>query len=95
MIEIISLLPAEIVWAVLGLIFVFIEFVIPALVAVFLGIGALITAITTWAGFTPSLPLQLLVFIGSSVLLLVLLRKYVRRKSLGKPAGEEEKIDDK
>ena len=88
LLETISSMPAEIVWAVLGLIFVFIEFFIPGLVIVFFGVGALITAITTWVGFTPSLPLQLLVFIVSSVLFLLLLRKYVKRTFLGKTLGD-------
>ena len=93
LLETISSMPAEIVWAVLGLIFVFIEFFIPGLVIVFFGVGALITAVTTWSGLTPSLPWQLLVFIVSSVLFLVLLRKYVKRTFLGKTLGDGEEDD--
>jgi len=90
LLETISSIPAEIVWSVLGLIFIFIEFFIPGLVIVFFGVGALITAVATWSGLTPSLPLQLLIFIVSSVLFLVLLRKYVKRTFLGKTLGEED-----
>lgn len=86
--ESLATIPAEIVWALLGLVFIFIEFFIPGLVIVFFGVGALITAITTWIGITPSLPSQLLIFIVSSILFLVLLRKYVQRTFLGKTMEE-------
>lgn len=82
-------IPAEIVWAILGIILVFFEFFIPGLVIAFFGVGAIITALTTWIGITPSLGLQLLVFMVSSVLLLILLRKMVKRTFLGKQKGVE------
>ena len=76
-------IPAEIAWALVGIIFIFIEFFIPGLVIAFFGVGALVTALTTWIGLSPSLPLQLLVFIVSSILFLVLLRKYLKRVFFG------------
>jgi membrane protein implicated in regulation of membrane protease activity len=82
-------IPAEIVWAIVGVILFFIEFLIPGLVIAFFGAGSIITALTTWIGLTPSLGLQLLVFMVSSVLLLVLLRKMVKRTFLGKQKGVE------
>jgi membrane protein implicated in regulation of membrane protease activity len=81
-------IPAEVVWAILGIVFVFFEFFIPGLVIAFFGVGAIITALTTWIGITPSLELQLLVFIVSSILLLILLRRMVKRTFLGKTKGE-------
>ncbi len=83
----ISSIKPEVVWAILGLAFVFCEFLIPGLVIAFFGVGALITALTTLLGITPSLPLQLLVFMISSLLLLGLLRKYLKRTFLGKAKG--------
>lgn len=90
MLEAISSIEHEVVWAILGLIFVFCEFFIPGLVIAFFGVGALITALTTWIGITPNLSLQLLVFMISSLLLLGLLRKYVKRTFLGSGKG----VDD-
>ena len=85
-----SSIDPEFVWAIVGIIFVFCEFFIPGLVIAFFGVGALIAALTTWIGLTPNLPLQLLVFMISSLLLLGLLRKYLKRTFLGKAQG----VDD-
>jgi membrane protein implicated in regulation of membrane protease activity len=46
-------------------------------IVTFLGSGALITALTTWLGIATTIELQLLIFINVSVLLAVLLRKYL------------------
>lgn len=81
-------ISAELAWAIVGIIFIFIEFFIPGLVIAFFGVGALITALTTWIGISPTLPWQLLVFIVSSILLLVLLRRYVKRVFFGGEKGE-------
>lgn len=83
MLEAISSIDHAVVWAILGLVFLFCEFFIPGLVIAFFGVGALITALTTWMGITPNTSLQLLVFMISSLLLLGLLRKYVKRTFLG------------
>ncbi|MCP4148860.1 MAG: hypothetical protein GY757_14030, partial [bacterium] len=53
MVETLSSIPPEAIWAILGVVLVFIEFIIPGLVIVFFGVGALITALTTWIGITP------------------------------------------
>jgi membrane protein implicated in regulation of membrane protease activity len=74
----------EIIWLLASVLLVFSEFMIPGLVIAFFGGGALITALTTWLGFTSTLELQLLVFIVSSILLLVVLRAYVKKIFLGR-----------
>jgi membrane protein implicated in regulation of membrane protease activity len=83
MFESLSSIAPEIVWAILGIIFIFIEFFIPGLVIAFFGVGALITALTTLLDLTNSIASQLLVFIVSTILLLVFLRKYVKNIFLG------------
>ena len=82
-------LSPEIIWIILGIVFIFFEFFIPGLVIAFFGVGALITALTTWMKLTTSLTSQLLVFILSSVLFLVFLRKFVKSTFLGKTKGDE------
>jgi membrane protein implicated in regulation of membrane protease activity len=82
-------LSPEIIWIILGIIFIFVEFFIPGLVIAFFGVGALITALTTWIKLTTTLTSQLLVFILSSILFLVFLRKYVKRTFLGKTKEAE------
>jgi len=83
-------LSAELIWTSLGIIFIFAEFFMPNLVIAFFGGGALVTALTTWIGLTPSLTLQLLVFIISSVLFLIFLRKYLKRVFLGQLQDKDE-----
>ena len=78
-----SSISPEIIWTFVGIILVFIEFFIPGLVIAFFGFGALITALTTWTGLTPTLFGQLLVFMVASILLLVLLRKYMKKTFFG------------
>jgi len=83
-------LSAEIIWTLLGIVLIFSEFFIPNLVISFFGGGALITALTTWIHLTPNLPLQLLVFICSSLSLLLFLRKYLQRIFLGQLEDKDE-----
>jgi membrane protein implicated in regulation of membrane protease activity len=76
--------PKEIIWLIVGIIFVFSEFFIPGVVIAFFGIGGIITAGTTWVGLTPNLSSQLLVFTLSSLLLLFTLRRTLKPIFLGK-----------
>jgi membrane protein implicated in regulation of membrane protease activity len=66
------------IWAIVGIGLIIAEIVIPSFFLVFFGAGALVTAITTAAGFTTDLGTQLLVFCVSSILLLVLFRRKLR-----------------
>ena len=78
-----STIPLEVVWALMGVVLVIFEFFIPGLVIAFFGIGALVTALTTWMGITGSIASQLVVFILSSILLLVFLRQFMQETFLG------------
>lgn len=72
----------EIIWAIFGVILFAMELFIPGVVISFFGLGALITALTTYLNITPSLDLQLVVFIVTSTLSLLLFRKYIIRRFL-------------
>ena len=65
-------------WFVLGLILVLSEFVLPGVILVFFGIGAWITTLTVWWGWTGGWTSQLLTFAISSVVLLVVLRGWLK-----------------
>jgi len=67
-----------IVWFIIGLILLLLEFAIPGLVVLFFGLGAWITALVTLIA-DPGINLQLILFISSSVLSLLLLRKYFKK----------------
>jgi membrane protein implicated in regulation of membrane protease activity len=68
----------EVIWLILGIIFVFSEFFVPGLVIAFFGVGGFITAITTWLNITTSFPAQLLTFMLSSLVLLFSLRRFLK-----------------
>ncbi|MEE9911523.1 MAG: NfeD family protein [Deltaproteobacteria bacterium] len=77
-----SFSPA-LVWAVVGLLLLVAELATVSFILCFIGIGALIVALTTWTGITPSFSSQLIVFSVSSLLLLFLLRKTARKLFAG------------
>ena len=67
-----------IAWAVIGIALILIELVTPSFFLVFFGVGAIVTAVTTVAGLTASLGLQLVVFCVSSVVLMILFRNKIK-----------------
>ncbi len=79
----------DMIWAVTGIILIFIEFFIPGLVIIFFGVGALITALLRFLiGTSFSVPLQLLTFMITSVFLLIILRRYMKKIFKGKMESE-------
>jgi len=90
-----SLTPA-LVWAVMGLVLLIAELATVSFILCFIGLGALVVALTTWLGVTASLTSQLIVFSVSSLLLLFLLRKTARKLFAGQadvpPDYAEQKV---
>lgn len=83
------------IWLIAGVGLVLFEFLTPGFIVIFFGVGALITAITTWMGLTVGLTSQILCFGISSVLLLFGLRRYVKAVFLGRSAdGSGDQDDD-
>lgn len=70
-------------WTLAGILLIFIELFYPHFVLAFFGGGALVTALTTAIGLTTGLAAQLAVFIISSLLLLFLLRRYLKKTLTG------------
>ncbi len=81
-------LKPELIWFIIGLIFIILEFSIPGLITVFFGIGAWIVAILSLF-LDISLNTQLLIFIFSSVLLLASLRKWFKTLFAGTDAPSQ------
>ncbi|MFT5233594.1 MAG: hypothetical protein ACI9UK_000604 [Candidatus Krumholzibacteriia bacterium] len=85
------------IWFVVGLVFVLSEFLMPGVILVFFGAGAWITALAIKLGLAPDWTPQLLIFSVSSVLLLVVLRRWFRTRFFGR-VGEklspEDDLDD-
>jgi membrane protein implicated in regulation of membrane protease activity len=76
-------LTPEVVWFLVGLVLMILEFAAPEVVLVFFGAAAWIVALTTYLGLTGSLASQLIFFSISTVALLVGLRKWIRDKFVG------------
>ena len=79
----------ELIWFLLGLIMLLLEFVLPGLIIFFFGIGAWIVAFICLIT-NPSLNLQLLIFIIVSVILLVSLRKWLRGLFIGRTDAQRD-----
>lgn len=76
-------LGPEIVWFLVGLVLMILEFAAPGVVLIFFGAAAWIVALTTYMGLTGSLASQLILFSISTVALLVGLRKWIKDKFVG------------
>lgn len=79
-----------VIWFLIGLLFMLLEFMMPGLIVMFFGIGAWITAICTVI-FGLNLNAQLVVFISTSILSLIFLRKYLKPIFVGK---DEKAVDE-
>lgn len=86
-------LTPALIWFCLGLILIIIEFIIPGLITIFFGLGAWIVAILCLI-FDLSLNVQLIIFILTSILLLIFLRKWFQsifyNRSHDSPVNMEE-----
>jgi membrane protein implicated in regulation of membrane protease activity len=75
-------LKPELIWFLVGLVLLIMEFVMPGLIIAFFGVGAWIVAIICLFIDIP-LNAQLLIFIVTSVLSLLLLRKWLKGIFMG------------
>lgn len=83
-----------VIWFLVGLGLLILELIIPGLVIIFFGVGAWITALTS-AIFDTSLNFQIAIFLVTSLLGLVLLRNFVKRRFFSKKDEEiEEQLEE-
>ena len=78
-----ELLKPEILWFIAGFVMLILEFAVPGLFLFFFGIGACVVGLLCLITDL-SLNLQLVIFILSSVVLLLLLRKWLRSVFMGR-----------
>jgi inner membrane protein len=69
-------------WLLLGILLALSELIVPGLVIIFFGIGALITSLATWV-FDPTLTVQVAIFLASSVGSLILFRNVIKKRYSG------------
>lgn len=66
-------------WIIMGLCLIFLEFLVPGLVVIFLGLGALFVALLQWSGILESWTTSFATWFGSSFAFLILLRSIFRK----------------
>jgi membrane protein implicated in regulation of membrane protease activity len=71
------------IWAIIGVILIIAELTTLTFILSFLGIGAIVTAITTAIGLTPNINSQLIVFALTSIITMLLFRKMAKRLFYG------------
>jgi membrane protein implicated in regulation of membrane protease activity len=86
-------LTPELIWFLIGMLLLLAEFVIPGLIVLFFGIGAWIVAGVCLLTEV-SLNVQLGIFIGSSVLSLVLLRSWLKGMFIGHVKAKQDLTED-
>ncbi|MBN2182160.1 MAG: NfeD family protein [Sedimentisphaerales bacterium] len=91
-----ELLRPELIWFLVGLVLLIMEFMLPGLIIAFFGVGAWIVAIVCLLSdyVYGSINTQLIIFIFSSVLSLLILRKWVKGVFLGHSEAQQDLRED-
>lgn len=84
----------SVVWFIIGIFFLLMEILLPGFVIFFFGIGGLITALFTYFFNIDSIIIQITIFIASSVLSLVFLRRTFSKLFRGNVNKDKELKDD-
>lgn len=86
---------APLIWAILGLLFVVAEFIVPEFVIFFFGVGALLNSLLTaiFPGIAASIPLQIITWLGFSAATLFSLRRYLARWFKGRRFEEDDQTE--
>lgn len=89
-------LTSGLFWFLLGIVFLLAELTHYWFIFFFFGIGAVVVSLLTWAGLTNALPVQLIVFLITSLLSLYLFRSKMSSVFKGKVSGklEGKHLDD-
>ena len=86
-------LKPEIIWILVGLVLLIMEFMLPGLIIAFFGVGAIIVAIVCLITDI-SVEAQLIIFIVSSVLSLLCLRSWLKGIFIGHVKGRQDMTED-
>lgn len=88
-----ELFTPAVIWFLVGLGLLLLELAIPGFVIIFFGVGAWLTSLGLLF-FDFGLNAQLLIFLISSVVLLVLLRRYLKEKFFNAKKDSGDSLDD-
>lgn len=91
-----EMLRPEVVWALLGMIFIMLEFAVPGLIIFFFGIGALLVSLLCLLSpyIHDSINTQLIIFIVSSIVVLISLRGTLKKVFSGLVSTQQEMQDN-
>jgi inner membrane protein len=82
-----------VIWFLIGLVLLLLELAIPGLIVIFFGVGAWFTALCL-KFFHIGINVQLFIFLTSSILSLVILRKYLKNKFFRENMSAINDLDD-
>lgn len=82
-------LSPEMIWIVTGIVLILAEFVLPGLIVIFFGLGALITGLAIWGGMAANGPWPFVLFSVVSLGSLLFLRKYCKAWFTGRSMGTQ------
>lgn len=82
------------IWLLCGVIGLALELILPGLIVLFFGCGALLTGIATWIFSSLQIEGQLIVFVVSSVVLLLVFRKMLRNRFFNNSKESDDELAD-
>jgi len=84
----------SLIWFVIGIFFLLAELVLPGFIIFFFGIGGLFTSLVTYLFKIESIVVQIIIFISSSLLSLILLRNFFSSLFKGKVSSSNKLQDE-
>lgn len=84
----------QVIWCLVGLVLLLMEFVMPGLIVFFFGLGAWVVAAVCLFWKDASINAQLIIFIISSIVLLLVLRKWLKGVFFGHVKSKQELTED-
>ena len=83
-----NLVSPATLWLIVCIVLAVLEMIIPGFIIGFFSLGALVTMLTVMIGLTSSFVSQMIVFLGTSVVFLILFHKVWKKKSKGNSSGD-------
>jgi inner membrane protein len=83
----------ELIWFIIGLIFLVLELILPGFVIFFFGVGAWVTSLVCLIG-NPGTNLQMIIFATTSILSLIALRRLLRERFFDSKVGSSAMLED-
>lgn len=87
-------MESYLIWFIIGLVFLFAELVLPGFIIFFFGIGGLITSLLTYIFGIDSVMIQIIIFIVTSLLSLILLRRIFNKLFRGNVDTQKDFLDE-